>query len=170
MIWLKVLRPVKCFFFFFAWAIMGLSFFLWCEQVLVIRHQTGCVTKWVLVVSFLTRPQIRELKCTHVCIVIVCACPYRGWGIPLSWYWSSWNGPELMAKRPMDLPALPRRGMAACRDVLAVPTVVVGNVFLLLLSCDPAWGESQTISSSSALPHKYDIYLVKPTPSTLRSA
>lgn len=52
-----------------------------------------------------------------------------------------------MAKRPMDLPALPRRGMAACRDILAVPAVVVGNVFLLLLSCDPAWGNSTTPAS-----------------------
>lgn len=38
----------------------------------MIRHQTDGVTKWVLVVVFLTRPQIRELKRTHVCMVNVC--------------------------------------------------------------------------------------------------
>lgn len=71
-----------------------------------------------------------------------------------------------MARRPLDLPVVHCEGMAARRDVLAVLAVVAGNVFLLLLSCDPAWGESRTISSASAFPHKYDIYLMTPAPLT----
>ncbi|XP_076609123.1 protein crumbs homolog 3a isoform X1 [Chaetodon auriga] len=43
--------------------------------------------------------------------------------------------------------------MEACLDVLAIPGVVVGSVLLLVLSSNPAWGESVTIPSSSALTH-----------------
>lgn len=38
----------------------------------MIRHQTGCVTKWALVVASLSQPQIRELSCSPVCTVTVC--------------------------------------------------------------------------------------------------
>lgn len=57
-----------------------------------------------------------------------------------------------MATRPLDLPALPRGGMAARRHALVLPAAAVGNVFLLLLllSCDPAWGNSTTPASDNS--------------------
>lgn len=49
-------------------------------------------------------------------------------------------------------PCWSRVEMAACPDVLAMPGVVVGSVLLLVLSSNPAWGESVTIPTSSTHP------------------
>lgn len=53
--------------------------------------------------------------------------------------------------------------MAACPDVLAIHGVVVRSVLLLVLSGNPAWGESVTIPTSPTLPHtKKAIHLTTP--------
>lgn len=55
-----------------------------------------------------------------------------------------------MPPRPQSAltwPCWSRLEMAACLDVPVIPGAVVGSVLLLLLSSNPAWGNSTTVAS-----------------------